>query len=158
MIDLESLDDVTEDGFYLVQVCEYPEASPKARAYQVYRFNTWVGDSFKATEGWFERLHGARAHALVYGWHGPLDVRDMESLDDPTEMGYYAVWLQPWPNQTPKYKQFAVCVWRRGAWYDQYGYAKQYGNVLGWVGPFQDLPVMHWLKQHEQEEAEDIGL
>lgn len=150
MIELEALDDVTEAGFYLVQVCEYPEANAKSRAYQVYEFNE--------RHEWFEKLHGARAHAQVYGWHGPLHLGDMEVLDDPTEMGYYAVLLQPWPNQTPKYKQFRVCVWRRDAWHDQYGFAKQYGNVLGWIGPFQALPVMHWLKQHEQEEAEDIGL
>jgi len=158
MIDLESLDDVTAEGFYFVQVCEYPAADAKRRAYQVYRFNTDVGERFEATEGWFEKLHGARAHAQVYGWFGPLHLGDMEVLDDPTEMGYYAVLLQPWPGQSPKFKEFRVCVWRRGVWHDQYGFAKQYGNVLGWVGPFPALPVMPWMKLQEQQEAEDIGL
>lgn len=150
MIELEALDDVTEAGHYMVQVCEYPAADAKRRTYQVFQFN----DQYE----WWEKLHGARSHAVVYGWHGPLRLKNMEPLEDPTETGYYAVLLQPFPGQTPKFKQFRVCVWRRGAWYDQYGFAKQYGNVLAWAGPFPELPVTHWLAQHEKEEAEDIGL
>lgn len=150
MIELESLEDASEDGFYLVQVCEYPDADKKRRVYQVYRFNE--------QHEWFERLHGARTHAVIYGWHGPLRLANMEALDDPNEMGYYVVLLQPWPGQSPKFKEFRVCVWRRGAWYDQYGFAKQYGNVIAWAGPFQSLPETPWLAQHEREEAEDIGL
>lgn len=159
MIELESLEDVSVEGFYFVQVCDYPTIAPKARANHVFRFNPGLGEQFGQTEGWFEKLHGSRAYTRVYGWYGPLRLRDMEVLDDPSEMGYYAVLLQPWPNQSPKFKEFRVCVWRRNAWYDQYGWAKQYGNVLGWIGPFPMLPeAPPWLKQHEKEEAEDIGL
>ncbi|AHB12037.1 hypothetical protein Sano_17 [Xylella phage Sano] len=150
MLELEALEDVTEAGFYIVQVCDYPTINSKRRAYHVFEFN----DRF----GWFETLHKSRTYTQIYGWYGPLSLNDMEVLDDPSEMGYYAVLLQPWPGQSPHYKQFRVCVWRRDAWHDQYGFAKQYGNVIGWLGPFPFLPETHWLKQHEKEEAEDIGL
>lgn len=150
-IQLEVLDDPVEPGFYIVEVCEYPAANADRRAYHVFQLDE-CGE-------WHEQRHPARKEMVVYGWHGPLDVAQFESLEDPTETGYYAVWLQPWPGQTPHFKEMRVCIWRRGAWYDQYGWAKHYGNVLGWIGPFPmlrgDLP---WLRKHEQEEAEEIGL
>lgn len=152
-VQLEVLDDPVEPGPYIVEVCEYPTARADARAYHVYRFDE--------RHGWLERLHAARTEAIVYGWHGPLLLDDLESLDDPTETGYYAVWLQPYPGKhaAPNFKEMRVCIWRRGAWYDQYGWAKQHGNVLGWLGPFPMLNVeLPWKRQHEKEEAEDIGL
>ena len=150
-IQLEVLDDPVEPGFYIVEVCEYPAANADRRAYQLFRLDD------KAQ--WHEQRHPARKEMIVYGWHGPLVLADMESLDDPTQVGYYAVWLQPWPGQSPHFKEMRVCIWRRGAWYDQYGWAKQYGNVLGWVGPFPMLRAeLPWLRMHEKEEAEDIGL
>lgn len=148
---LEVLDDPVEPGSYIVEVCEYPTARSDARAYHIYRFDDRAQ--------WHEQRHPARKEMIVYGWHGPLVLADMESLDDPTQVGYYAVWLQPWPGQSPHFKEMRVCIWRRGAWYDQYGWAKQYGNVLGWVGPFPMLRAeLPWLRMHEKEEAEDIGL
>lgn len=152
-VQLEVLEDPTEPGFYMIEVCEYPQARADARSYHV----------FQLDEGgeWRERNHPARKEMVVYGWHGPLDVAQLESLEDPTELGYYAVLLQPWPGQygNPAYKEMRVCIWRRGAWYDQYGWAKQYGNVLGWLGPFPMLQVeLPWLRMHEQEEAAEIGL
>lgn len=150
-IQLEVLDDPVEPGFYVVEVCEYPAANADRRAYHVFQLDE-CGE-------WHEQRHPARKEMVVYGWHGPLALADMESLDDPTQVGYYVAWLQPWPSQSPHIKEMRVCIWRRGAWYDQYGWAKQYGNVLGWIGPFPmlrgDLP---WLRMHEQEEAGDIGL
>lgn len=153
MIDLEALEEATEPGHYFVQLCEYPAANKRARAYQIYRLDE--------RHGWWERMGGARKEAIIFGWHGPLRLEDMETFDDPTETGYYAVWLQPWPGKhaAPNFKEFRVCIWRRGAWHDQYGWAKQHGNVLGWIGPFPMLPIeVPWVKQNEKEEAEDIGL
>lgn len=150
MIELESLEDPSAPGTYLVQVCEYPAANKQMRAYQVYQF---------ADNHWQEQRGGARAHGVVYGHVGPLRAAQMESLDDPTEVGYYVVWMQPWPGQSPHLKQMRVCVWRRGVWHDQYGWAKEYGSVLGWLGPFPMLrPEPQWLLQHEAEEAAEIGL
>lgn len=149
-VELEALEDANEPGVYLVQVCEYPAANKQMRAYQVYTLDDMMD--------WCQQ-RGARAHGIVYGWHGPLRAADTEVLDDPTETGYYAVWMQPWPAQTPKFKEMRVCVWRNDTWYDQYGWAKQYGNVLGWVGPFPMLPIEpQWLLQHEAEQAAEIGL
>lgn len=150
-IQLEVLDDPVEPGHYIVEVCEYPTANAAARSYRVFRLD----DSGQ----WQEQRHPARSETIVYGWHGPLSLNDMESLDDPTQVGYYVVWLQPWPGQSPHFKELRVCIWRRGAWYDCYGWAQQYGNVLGWVGPFPMLRVeLPWIRQHEKEEAEDIGI
>ena len=149
-IQLEVLEDATEPGAYMVEVCEYPAANDQRRAYQVFRLDE--------RNGWQERMHPARRESIIYGWYGPIQLDDLEALDDPSEMGYYVVLLQPWPGQTPKFKELRVCVWRRDAWHDQYGFAKQYGNVLGWVGPFPWLVETHWLKQHEKELAEEIGL
>jgi len=147
---LEVLDDPSKAGAYLVELCEYPAANPDARTYQVFRFEE---------PSWVETQMPSRSAAVVHGWYGPLDAKQLESLDDPFEMGYYVVLLQPWPAQTPSYKRMEVCVWRRGTWYDKYGFAKQYGNVFGWIGPFPMLRVdLPWLRQHEKEEAEDIGL
>lgn len=152
-LQLEVLDDPTEPGSYMVEVCEYPTARADARAYHVFRLDE---------EGsWHEQRHPARKDMIVYGWHGPLDIDQLESLDDPTQLGYYVVLLQPWPGKhgAPHFKELRVCIWRRGAWYDQYGWAKQYGNVLGWLGPFPMLQVeLPWRRMHEKEEAEDIGL
>lgn len=150
-IQLEVLDDPVEPGFYMVEVCEYPTANLYGRAYQVF----YLDDAAQ----WHEQRHPARAEMVVHGWYGPIAFDDMEALDDPTEMGYYVAWLQPWPKQTPEHKELRVCIWRRGQWYDAYGWAKQYGEVLGWLGPFPLLRVeLPWVRQHEKEEAEEIGL
>lgn len=150
-IQLEVLDDPTEPGYYIVEVCEFPTANADRREYHLFQLDE---------DGkWFEQRHPARKDMIVYGWHGPIAISDLEALEDPQQMGYYAVLLQPWPNQTPKFKEMRVCIWRRGAWYDRYGWSKQYGNVLGWAGPFPMLSVEPvWVKQHEKEEAEEIGL
>ena len=151
MKQLEVLEDPTVAGNYMVEVCEYPVANKDARAYQLFRLDDRAQ--------WHEQRHPARADMIVHGWHGPIALDDLEAFDDPTEMGYYVVLLQPWPGQSPNVKEMRVCIWRRGAWYDQYGWAKQYGNVLGWGGPFPLLRVeLPWMRQHEREEAEDIGL
>lgn len=148
---LEVLDDPTEPGHYLVEVCEFPTANPNRREYRVFQLDERAQ--------WIEQKHPARAHMIVYGWHGPIALNDLEALDDPQQLGYYVVWLQPWPNQAPKTRELRVCIWRRGAWYDRYGWSKQYGNVLGWAGPFPMLSgEPAWLKQHEKEEAEEVGL
>lgn len=152
-VQLEVLDDPTEPGLYMVEVCEYPTANAAARAYQLFRLDEHGN--------WHEQRHPARKEMIVYGWHGPLDAGNLEALDDPTQVGYYVVLLQPYPgpHAAPHFKELRVCIWRRDTWYDQYGWAKQHGNVLGWYGPFPMLRVeLPWLRMHEQEEAGDIGL
>lgn len=151
-VQLEVLDDPSAPGFYMVEVCDYPTANHNTRSYHVFQFD---GHYFE----WCEGRHPSRKNMIVYGWHGPIELDQLETLDDPTATGYYVVLLQPWPGQSPHYKKLEVCIWRRGAWYDKYGWAKQYGNILGWLGPFPMLQVdVPWVRQNEKEEAEDIGL
>lgn len=146
---LEVLDDPTEHGYYVVEVCEYPAANKDARAYHVFQFN---GE-------WVDGKQPARNGMVVHAWFGPVQLDELEALEDPEKLGYYVVLLQPWPNTSPNAYRTEICIWRRGAWYDKYGWAKQYGNVLGWLGPLPMLRVeLPWVRQHQKEEAEDIGL
>lgn len=151
IVQLEVLDDATEPGCYLVEACEYPAANPNARSYQIFQL---------AENGtWQEGRHPSRKDMIVCGWHGPVALDDLEAFDDPSAVGYYVVLLQPWPGQSPHVKEMRVCIWRNNQWFDQYGWAAQYGNVLGWLGPFPLLRVeLPWMRMHEKQEAESIGL
>ena len=151
MLQLEPLDDPIQPGLYVVEVCQYPKANADSRAYRLFEFDP--------VKKWTDPKYPRGYDPVIYAWYGPIEASKMEPIFDPEEMGYYAVHLQPWPRESPQYTELNFCVWRRGAWYDVYGWAKQYGNVLGWLGPFPLLPVeMPWLQQHEKELAEEIGL
>jgi hypothetical protein len=151
MKQLEVLEDPKTPGFYMVQRHPYPGINANSVEYVV--------DEFKARVGFISQLHPSLKQCVVDGWFGPIAHDDLDIFDTPTEEGYYVGLLQPWPNQSPTYHKLEVLVWRRGNWYDKYGWAKQYGNVYGWIGPFPMLvPAQPWVAQHEKELAEEIGL
>lgn len=160
-IQLEVLDDPSSDGLYAVELSRNPTIVHDPRMYAIMRWQDNI---------WWERRPSLQTpfvpfKGTVLGWAGPFDNDDCEVFDPPEEFGFYLIWHKPYPNALPHHAEFEMAVWmpepsrKTGRWWDNYGWNRHHGTVLGWIGP---LPMLSrkpmWLERREDEEAKELGL